>query len=272
MSIRRLTNPSRISGSSIAAVSAFYGRPVQGIAGLQLWLDASDGNTLYDATSGGSLVTNGNAVARWEDKSGNARHFTQGTANNRPTLRTSSLNSLSTLEFDGTNDRLSGDTTQYVKSNSPFTIYIVYKVESSSGNYPALFGTKTNQTENWRIIEADTSQTSYRTFGFGSASAAFATARANSTTRGNWYVGHISIGGGANAVSNYSASINNSTVTLSASGAYGTETGANASIGAQADNLNFLKGNVAELIIYDSQLSFANHTIIMNYLKRWALY
>jgi hypothetical protein len=56
------------------------------ISGLQLWLDASDSSTLFDATAGGSLVTaDGSAVARWADKSGNNRHAIQGTVNNRPT-------------------------------------------------------------------------------------------------------------------------------------------------------------------------------------------
>jgi Ca2+-binding RTX toxin-like protein len=51
---------------------------------LALWYDAMDGSTLYDATSGGNIVTEGNVVARWEDKSGNARHFTQSTTSERP--------------------------------------------------------------------------------------------------------------------------------------------------------------------------------------------
>lgn len=62
------------------------------ISGLQLWLDASDTSTLYDATAGGNLVTtDGSAVARWQDKSGNNRHAIQATVNNRPTRNGSAL-------------------------------------------------------------------------------------------------------------------------------------------------------------------------------------
>lgn len=57
------------------------------IPGCQLWLDASDPNTLYDATSGGSLVTPDGTIARWEDKSGNLRHFTQPFSGIRPTRK-----------------------------------------------------------------------------------------------------------------------------------------------------------------------------------------
>lgn len=54
-----------------------------------LWLDAADSFTLFDATSGGVLVSDGGTVRRWEDKSGNSRHATSSTgpiysaANNR---------------------------------------------------------------------------------------------------------------------------------------------------------------------------------------------
>jgi hypothetical protein len=46
------------------------------IAGLQLWYDAADATTLYNATSGGSLSGSDGDVLRIEDKSGNARHAT----------------------------------------------------------------------------------------------------------------------------------------------------------------------------------------------------
>jgi len=44
------------------------------ISGCDIWLDGSDISTMYDSTIGGSLVANGGAIRRWEDKSGNARH------------------------------------------------------------------------------------------------------------------------------------------------------------------------------------------------------
>jgi hypothetical protein len=49
------------------------------------WIDFSDSSTLFDATSGGSVVTNGVGIARAEDKSGNGRNFTQATSGARPT-------------------------------------------------------------------------------------------------------------------------------------------------------------------------------------------
>ena len=77
------------------------------LTGLQLWLDASDASTLYDATTGGSLVAANGGVARWEDKSGNNRHATQGTAGSRPARKTAIQGGLDVLRFDGSDDQLS---------------------------------------------------------------------------------------------------------------------------------------------------------------------
>ena len=76
------------------------------IQGCQLALDSSIAGSLYDATTGGSLVAADGAVARWEDQSGNGNHVIQGTGANQPLRRVSAKNGLDALEFDGTNDYL----------------------------------------------------------------------------------------------------------------------------------------------------------------------
>jgi methionine-rich copper-binding protein CopC len=60
-----------------------------------LWLDASDGST---------ITLNGSTVSQWNDKSGNGRNATQGTAAYQPAY---TLNSLPVLTFDGANDYMS---------------------------------------------------------------------------------------------------------------------------------------------------------------------
>lgn len=74
--------------------------------GLQLWLDAADRATLFDATTGGSLPAANGGIGRWVDKGPNANAFTQGTANNRPIRKSQQLNGLDGIYFDGTNDCL----------------------------------------------------------------------------------------------------------------------------------------------------------------------
>ena len=98
--------------------------------GVSLWLDASDASTLYDATSGGSLVAADGTVARWEDKSGNVNHATQGTSGSRPTRKTSIQNALDILRFDG-GDHLAGAAN--ATSGNPKTVVALCKSSNAAG-------------------------------------------------------------------------------------------------------------------------------------------
>lgn len=100
------------------------------IPGLQLWLDASYAPSLYDATSGGSLVAADGAVARWEDRSGNGRHATQSTSGSRPLRKTSVQGGRDVLRFDGSSDSLSiaGSTSAFNFLHSgDSTVFLVWK-------------------------------------------------------------------------------------------------------------------------------------------------
>jgi hypothetical protein len=95
-----------------------------------LWLDAADAGTLYDATSGGSLVAADGAIARWEDKSGNGRHVTQGTLSRRPLRRLGIQNGRDIAEFDGTADYMYRGTSP-ISLNS-FAAFSVFKFRSTT--------------------------------------------------------------------------------------------------------------------------------------------
>jgi len=66
------------------------------VANCELWLDASDSSSV--------TLTSG-AVSQWNDLSGNNRHATQGTANNRPAY-SATVNGRNVITFDGVNDCL----------------------------------------------------------------------------------------------------------------------------------------------------------------------
>jgi hypothetical protein len=93
-----------------------------------LWLDASDAGTLWNATTGGSLVAPGGHIARWEDKSGNARHATQGTSGQQPTRQTAVRNGRDVVRFDGTNDFLA---TVAFGGNQTWTRFVVFRSSAS---------------------------------------------------------------------------------------------------------------------------------------------
>ena len=76
-----------------------------------IWLDGADASTMFDATTGGSLVSVNGSIARWEDKSGHARHATQATGVSRPVRKSSILNGKDSVLF----------TVQYMSLAGPFT-------------------------------------------------------------------------------------------------------------------------------------------------------
>ena len=66
------------------------------------WIDFSDASTLYDTSTGGSLVAADGFVGRAEDKSGNSWHVTQSSVGNaRPVRRVAAIGGLDALQFDG---------------------------------------------------------------------------------------------------------------------------------------------------------------------------
>jgi hypothetical protein len=88
-----------MSSQRIAVVGSRLTSPAQ-LGDLQLWFDCTDASTLFNATSGGSTPSVGQAVLRIEDKSSNAYHAIQGTVGLEP------LRAADGLTFDGTDDRL----------------------------------------------------------------------------------------------------------------------------------------------------------------------
>lgn len=97
------------------------------------WWDLSDASTLYDATSGGSLVAADGQIARIEDKSGNSRHATQATSASRALRKTAVQNGLDTALFDGSNDWF--DLPNFL-SGSSGSVFYVFKLQA--GNQGAM--------------------------------------------------------------------------------------------------------------------------------------
>lgn len=127
-----------------AAVSTWVPFSPASVAGLQAWYDASDASTLFNATSGGSLVAADGSVARWEDKSGNGRHLTQSTSGSRPLRKTGVQNGLATLRFDGSDDFLSVPSSTAAFTflhDGDHTIFMVFKVNVPSSSRRRLLDT-----------------------------------------------------------------------------------------------------------------------------------
>jgi hypothetical protein len=116
--------------------------PLPTISGLELWYDAADASTMFDATSGGLPVSSNGAIARWQDKSGNGRHLTQATIASRPLFQPSQLNGFPVVTFDGSNDMLANSA---AGSNGvgDFSIFYVARTitAGASEDLPLFLGT-----------------------------------------------------------------------------------------------------------------------------------
>ena len=221
-----------------------------------LWLDASDALTLYDATTGGSLVLADGVVARWEDKSGNARHATQATLANRPLRKVSIQNGKDAIRFDGFNDWMLNS--GFV-GTSNITIFAVVKANSK----PCVFIDSNSAVQHALYRGGNTDLNNKFAFGAGSVST------------------EASISDSINVVlltvirnSNISTIRKNGIDGLSAN--VGTNILSGYRIGdirAQVVNGYQLNGDIFEILIFPTALSNAERQSVESYLNaKWAIY
>ena len=246
------------------------GNFVATIAGLQLWLDASDASTLFNATTGGSLVAADGAVARWEDKSGNARHATQGTSGSRPIRKTALINSRDAITFDGTNDQLFVPASSVAFGTSNFEMFIVARSRAPSGSQ-GFFVFQDNTSGESPIIRttvADNTLTvTFRTTTAGAL---------DITDTATYSSNSLVMLGVRRASSTITATKNGSAFGSSAiSGSFGA-TSVTPGVGAYFDSNSlsawFLDGEICEIIIYNSALSTTDRNSVESYLMtKWAI-
>jgi hypothetical protein len=256
------------------------------ISGLQLWLDASDSGTLFDATSGGSLVAADGTVKRWEDKSGNNRHATEAT--NGPTRKAAIQGGQDVLRFDGSNDILaiasstatfqflhSQDSTLFIVGKpgttaNPNAVYVFVDNNGRSNNvgFSFWYDDRVSQTRNDMPI----------TLSANGSVAVFQNADAVS---GNKFTANtfslisiVSTPAAATASrvalrTNGGASFGGNTFTgsVSASGATG-----DLHIGGNINDGELLNGDICEIIIYNTALSDTDRATVENYLlAKWGI-
>lgn len=136
------------------------------IPGLALWLDASAIGSLFQDTNAATASTaNPNPVGYWKDLSGNGKHATQGTANNRPIISPALRNGKTVLRFDGLNS-LDGDFLGFT-ATAMQTVFAVCYVNTASGSLNSLIGntsgspdirrdSNTSPSSRWRGLGAET--------------------------------------------------------------------------------------------------------------------
>ena len=227
------------------------------LGGCVLWLDAADSNTLFTDTTATTLAINGNAIARWNDKSVSANNATQATVANRPVLNRDAITGSSNIGFTATNSHslVTGET------NLPTGVAAetTFIVTNPANNNSDIIG----RTPNGRRLNA--SQTSPTVnFNLTGGGSTLATNRAIRNTLltsiiSN-YIHSLSADGGTSVVTDAQSIVNG----LSANGPL--------FIGRNGGGGNNLTGTISEILVFNRALQNDERQQVEGYLAwKWGL-
>jgi hypothetical protein len=239
------------------------------VSGLTGWWDASDLSTLFDATSGGSAVAADGGVARWEDKSGNGRHWTQGTSQWRPARKTSVRNSLDVLRLDASDDRMQSSVWQWqdITSLDEWSAFAVAKAATISTNS----GTNQNQAI---IAEGNSSNAAFyfRSTGLVGGQVlgpGFAWQNVTASyTAGDWKAFSLVFDTSAD----FAIRVNGGSPGTLSSPGQPYFTGITPYLGWMPSGSQYFDGDIAEVIFYNVALSATDREAVESYLiDKWAI-
>ena len=238
--------------------------------GLQLWLDASDTSTLFNATTGGSLVAADGAVARWEDKSGNGRHATQATSGSRPLRRASGLNGLGALDFDGTNDAMTLSVSVFSTLTS-LSWFAVVKNDDSGANNRTVFGDRVYENDGGLFFTKIGTSNIFYSRGSANASTRVDVSEAVSFPTTPMMASMVTTSSTGTARRNGTSAGTNTTTTASVTYLNATAIGNSLADDGTLSTL-WWDGLICELIFYNTALSDASRSAVESYLmSKWGI-
>jgi hypothetical protein len=213
-----------------------------------LWLDANDATTLYDATSGGSLVADSGSVARWTDKSSSANHAIQSSSGVRPIRGAAAVNGKGALAFLGS---------RFFNLLSPtapttaFTSFAVFTRATAGINSPILTNDGENYTLYWLSDNNMYFRPSAESFLFPAGGTATGTFLVTSIRNGN------------------SLSLRRNGILLSSSSSSLSNTSQFSFIGKRNE---FLNGSLCEIVHCNAALGSMDLDSCESYLlKKWGI-
>lgn len=228
------------------------------IAGLDLWLDASDAATI-DAPSG---------VSEWRDKSGNSNDLLQGTVGRRPSTGTRTQGGLNVIDFD--NAQMAVASGQII-NNGPATIIGVWQNDGDAPNQTILLserssaGLELNYTSTTNLGQM---QFFYDTNGTN------LTANTVTTGLSNPGVSVVSFDGGqlASGINFYAEGSAVSILSSTDSNVPLPNADGDFKLGRFSGSGKNFNGMVAELLIYNSVLSTSDRSKAESYLSsKWGI-
>lgn len=233
------------------------------VAGQVLWLDAADASTVRDADGDNAATGTGGAnngfsgsVATWVDKSASGFNVSNNTAAQQPTYTIGGLNGRNVLTFDGSVDKLTNAGASI--PGNDYTAFVVFN-RTTAALRDAVFELGNAGSRNALFINESAGRLGYYINGsFYHSSSAYTAGTYEvvsivheNTTFGLWRNGgsQISATGG--------------TARTNTTGIY---------VGDDSSSGDQLQGNIAELIVYDRNLTADERRDIENYLAtKWGL-
>jgi hypothetical protein len=234
-----------------------------------IWLDASDGSTMYQERTGVSATTlvasDGDPIGTWRDKSGNARHVTASSDAKRPTYKVATHNGRSSIYFDGVNDNFI-ITSSILSGMSGYSIFMVRQWEVP-GVTGVIFAGSNNTFEYVAVLAGSvTGRRSYISAGnYGST----ATLSLSSSV-----VSLIYDGTKSNNATRLVRRTNGAQDALSFAGTIPATSEAHTSItiGSLTDSANWFKGYILEIVVLSSTATADKISQMERYLAaKWGI-
>lgn len=221
--------------------------------GLKAWYKG-DGTVWQDSARTTSATADTDPVGAWDDASGNGNHLTQGTSANRPTLQTAELNGKAVVRGDGTNDTLG---VLSIGTFTDATIGILFKSATAS-RWPMSF-----QGGALGIQHEGATNVRFRGWNVDTTGANNVTVTVTANWR--WVLFKVVSGGTGtcyvDGVSRYTFSPT-STLTFGRFGLFSRD-----------DPTEYLNGDIAEAVVYDSAISDADRGNLDGYISaKWATF
>jgi hypothetical protein len=220
--------------------------------GLKLWLKADTGVEV--GAEGG--------VIEWQDQSGNENHASQTDESMAPKVAANALNNKPALRFDGDNDFLDVPASESLSLTADITTFFVVRFDDFA-TYRAVWAkTEVNYPApvDYYLLPGTGVPRGFRgdgsTVNFGSVDGTTAI-RANTYLVLGWESADKIFTHYFNGQESGSALIN----------VEPGDTGQNLKIGTRTDLFTKMKGDIAELLIYDTALSDTDREAVFTYLK-----
>ena len=236
------------------------------ISGLQRWYFASPSTITVEST---------NRVITLIDQSGNGRNATAATGSTaRPTFNSNQISGQGALAFDGVANYLDGGTNADLVNTAAYTWIVVFSRAAYPGTtnfYEQILNLKTDLgttfSVNFILTDMYSAYGKETLVGYGSSSIDIVGVN-TSTTANQYYFAYSDYNGsGRGSAVNYSYALNNSSQTTSIAPNLWTPASAN-QYGRYpgGGGSGYFKGNIAEIIVYNKQLSASEKQLIKTYI------